>query len=312
MLCKTPHIELVPLLEKHGLPWDLYSRKGRLPKGLQWVAEKRRDIITELHLSGMSWARMIEVTGLSLGAIERGTRAMWNEASRQNRRDGMLRVCQSNVGRKMPWVTLNLQKAWAEGKFNFHRGRKRSREEKDLLKEIAARPENKQRRSVQFTNLWQQPEYRDALLAYHRSEEQRQIRSEAQTKRMAEHPEKWCCGIGAWVEPLRCTRPRIWTRSSFERKFVSLLDSHSEVDHYEFEPITRLPNGRWILPDFVVTWKDGHTSLIEVKPHYVLAQPLELKVSQRLCVAYQYSVTKGWAFQVWTEKGFEDVTRYTT
>ena len=40
MQCKTPHIELVPLLEKHGLSWELYSRKGRLPKGLRWVAEK--------------------------------------------------------------------------------------------------------------------------------------------------------------------------------------------------------------------------------------------------------------------------------
>jgi hypothetical protein len=50
----TAHPELIPLLERFGLTWQQFSRKGRLPKDLRWIAEKRREVITALHLTGMS------------------------------------------------------------------------------------------------------------------------------------------------------------------------------------------------------------------------------------------------------------------
>jgi hypothetical protein len=116
-MTSTLHSDLVPLLEKHGVTWGLFSRKGRLPKDQRWVGEKRRDIITELHLSGMSWTRMIEVTGLSLGAIERGTKATWNPASKKNRQENAARVGASRKGEKKPWLSERLKNEWGAGKF---------------------------------------------------------------------------------------------------------------------------------------------------------------------------------------------------
>ena len=97
-MTSIPHNDLVPLLEKHGVTWEQFSRRGRLPNGLHWVVEKRGAIITELHLSGMPWARMVEVTGLSLGAIERGTRAVGNSASRRNRQENAARTGRKGRG----------------------------------------------------------------------------------------------------------------------------------------------------------------------------------------------------------------------
>lgn len=116
-MISTPHPDLVPVLEKHGLSWSLFSKRGRLPKALSWVKEKRRDVITELHQAGMAWKTMVEVTRLSQGAIQRGTRVMWNDASRRNRQESAARVGAARKGERKPWLSARLKKEWAEGKF---------------------------------------------------------------------------------------------------------------------------------------------------------------------------------------------------
>ena len=123
---------------------------------------------------------------------------------------------------------------------------------------------------------------------------------------MSEHPSTGFRGRGAWVEPVRCTRPRIWTRSSYERIAVALLDADPTVKEYVFEPRIELPTERWILPDFVVSHLDETVTLLEVKASWVLALPYEHKIKMRLRDASTYAATQGWDFLVWTEKDFGD------
>lgn len=294
---------MAPLLEKHGVTWDQFRKKGRPPRGL---VEKRRAIVTELHEAGVSWAEMQRLTGLSLMGIQRLTRAVGCQAARANRAANAARVGRAGKGRKKPWLSQQLREDWAEGKFDFHRGRIRPVEEREVLRLASQRPEVRRRRRDAALRRWQDPHERARLVAYHRSEEVRCARSKAQTARMAEDPAKWSRGRGAWVEPLKCTKSRIWTRSSYERIVVGLLDDDSEVKSYVFEPRVELPSGRWMLPDFVVTHVDGDTTLIEVKASWVLELPGDHRIQRRLREAFSYANAMGWDFLIWTEKDFGD------
>ncbi len=293
------------MLEKHNLSWELFSCKGRLPKEFRWVAEKRRDIITELHTLGMPWARMIEVTGLSLGAIQRGTRAMWNDASRSNRQKSAAKIGHAGKGKRKPWLSERLRVEWSAGAFDFHRGRVRSEQEREKLRLSALRPEVKQLRHESSLRRWQNPEYREHLLRYHRSQEVRKERSQAQARRVQEHPEKWCRGRGALVFPKKCLRSPVWARSSYERIVMDILDADPEVLDYVFELRVELPDGRWILPDFVVRYKDGETFLLEVKASWVLQLPKGHKIQRRLFDASSFAYAQGWKFRVLTEKDWK-------
>jgi hypothetical protein len=258
---------------------------------------------------------MIEVTGLSLGAVERGTRAVGNKASRRNRQENAARTGRAGKGRKKPWLTERLHQEWAAGTFDFHRGRIRSPSEREILRLASARPEVRQRRRESAKRRWQNPELREQLLRYHRSEGVRRERSRAQTKRIQEHPEKWSkggWGRGAWLEPKKCTRARIWTRSSYERIVAALLDSDPSVQEYVFEPRVELPDGRWILPDFVVTHKNGEVALLEVKASWVLRLPDDHRIQRRLRDASSFAATQGWTFLVWTERDFGDARNNAT
>jgi hypothetical protein len=255
---------------------------------------------------------MVAVTGLSLGSIERGTRAVGNSASRRNRQETAARTARARKGEKKPWLTAQLKAAWDSGKYDFHHGRIRSVQVRETMWLAAQRPDVKQRRSQAALRRWQDPEERVRLLAYHQSEETRILRSKNTTKWMAENPHRCLRGIGAWVEPRKCTRPRIWTRSSYERVVVGLLDHDPDVISYTFEPRIELDNGRWILPDFVVIHKDGRITLVEVKASWVLALPTDSREQRRLSVASSFAATMGWEFLVWTEKDFANARHDTT
>jgi len=297
----TPPSELVLLLRKHGLSWAEFQKKGRPPPG---VVAKRQAIVTEIHMTGMPWVEMCRVTGLSVGAINRLTRAVGNAASLENRRANAARTGSAGKGARKPWLSEQLSADWASGKFDFHRGRIRSVAERESLRLAAARPEVRQQRRESALRRWQKPEERAQLLAFHRSVEERLKRSEAQTERMHREPSKWLRGIGAWVYPKKCSRSPIWTRSSYERVVVDLLERDASVTSYAFEPKVQLPSGRWILPDFVVYFGDGLITLIEVKASWVLGLPPEHKVQIRLRAACSYAESMGWEFMVWTEKDF--------
>lgn len=297
--------KLIPLLEKHGLTLGELQKKGRVPAE---IVEKRRNLVTELHEAGTPWSVMCKLTGLSLMGIQRLTLAAWNSASRANRAENAARVGRAGRGRKKPWLSESLQADWAKGKFDFHIGRVRSSEEKEAIRLASQRPEVRQRRSESSLCLWQKPDVRERLLAFHRSEEERSRRSRAQVQRMAEDPVKWSKGRGAWVEPKKCSKPKIWTRSSYERIVVGILDNDPDVKSYVFEPRVELPSGRWILPDFVVTHVDGHITLLEVKASWVLNLPEDHKVQKRLYRASSYAASKGWEFLIWTENDFGHYT----
>lgn len=295
----TAHPDLAPLLEKHGLSWEQFSRKGRLPKDLRWVAEKRRAIITEMHSAGTPWSRMIEVTGLSLGAIERGTSAAWNEASRKNRSDNAAAVGRSRRGEKKPWLTLRLKQTWDAGGFNHLRGRVRPPEELLRMKLAANRPEVRAAKVALMCSLWQQPEYRARLLAYHRSETVRRERSEQQSLRLKADPVKWTRGRGAWLSTSKGPS-RLWVRSSYEQQAIALLENDPNVLSYEYEP-RFVSGGRHFVPDFLVRYKTG-VVLIEVKSRWVLGLPENHSIVCRLRVARDYALSEGWEFQIWSER----------
>ncbi|OHD18651.1 MAG: hypothetical protein A2Y38_19460 [Spirochaetes bacterium GWB1_59_5] len=103
---------LVPLLEKHGLTWEVFRKKGRPDQG---VRDRRAALVTELHRVGTTWAEMMEITGLSNGAIQRLTQAMWNPESRkQASRCGRVTGA-SWKGKKRPG---QLERQWQKGDFD--------------------------------------------------------------------------------------------------------------------------------------------------------------------------------------------------
>lgn len=255
---------------------------------------------------------MAQVTGLSISGIQRLTLATGNAASRANRVAAATAVGHARKGEQKPWLSEQLRQAWGAGAFDFHRGRVRSSAERETLHLASLRPEVRERRSQAARRRWQCPKERERLLAYHRSEVVRRARSRAQVRRMSEDPVKWARGVGAWVDPVKCTRPRIWTRSSYERVVVRLLDTDPTVCEYVFEPRVELPTRRWILPDFVITHTDGTIVLLEVKASWVLALPEDHKVQRRLRDASTFAAAQGWEFLVWTEKDFGDAERRPT
>jgi hypothetical protein len=223
---KIPHPDLIPLLEKHCITWEEYQsvcRVGRTPKALAPLNEKKKAIITDLHLQGTPWAKMMEITGLSNGNIQRNTKGMWNEASRINVKESAAKVGHARKGEKKPWLTELMKKEWVAGKFDFHIGRVRSEEEMQILKDSQT-PELRAHMSKVRKDLWATAEYRDNLLDFHRSPEERAKRSASATEQSIKNPITY--GIAAWYEPAKCSKHPIYTRSSYERATCDLFDSH--------------------------------------------------------------------------------------
>jgi len=297
------HPQLLPLLEQHGLTLEMFRKRGRPPKG---VREKRSALVTELHQKGCTWVEMMEITGLSNGAIQRLTKAMWNEASRKNRQESASRTGHARSGEKKPWLSDQLRARWGAGDFDFHRGRVRSPEECEVLR-AAWTPERRAQaaRRVQ-EKVWGNPEVKKHLLAFHRSSEERARRSKAQVIRMQENPNKYLRGRASWVGTPKGTKDRVYVRSSYEKAAVTVLERLSNVTLYEYERRFELPDGKWVLPDFLVTWQNGSKTLIEVKAAWVLKLPASDKVQMRLKVAEHLADSQGWGFEIWTEKELDN------
>lgn len=294
-----PDARLVPLLEKHGISWEMFSKRGRPPKG---VREKRAAVVTELHAAGTTWEDMKVITGLSQGGIQRLTQAMWNPASKRNRQENGASVGRSQRGRTKPWLSEQMKAKWEAGDFDFHKGRVRSESERATLR-AAWTPSRRRATSEQFKALWRDPSYRNPLLAFHRSTEERARRSRAQSLRMEKDPVKWTRGKGQYVTATKCTNgTRFWVRSSYEVAAVVVLEGDPAVVSYTYEERILLDNGRVIKPDFLVLREDDSTHLIEVKAAWVFGLPDDHKVSERLATAQAVAHERGWSFAVWTEQ----------
>lgn len=134
MSTSTPHPRLAPLLGKHGLTFEQFNRKGRLPADLTWILERRSALVTELHAAGTPWKEMTEITGMGYGALNRLSTASWNEASRKNVSEGAAERGRARKGEKKPWLTAQMKQAWSTGKFDFHRGKLWTAEQKERLR----------------------------------------------------------------------------------------------------------------------------------------------------------------------------------
>lgn len=296
------HPDLLPLLEKHNITPNDFARRGRLPKEVsEFIVKARKAIVTELHERGTSWADMLAITGLSQGGIQRLTDAMWNPASRFTVRRVGKNVGTSWKGKKRPG---QLERQWESGVFDFFKGRKLTDAQKQHLRESWTE-DHRQRAGVHSKNLWSDTAVRDRLLSFHRSTEQRQKRSESQTLRMRANPEKYARGKSQWVDTPKGTTGRVFVRSSYEVKAVAKLEADATVLLYEYERRICLPNGKWMLPDFIALREGGIVTLVEVKSAWVLGLPGDSKEQNRLRVARDYSASQGWSFEVWTEKDLE-------
>jgi hypothetical protein len=290
------HPRLEALLEKYNITPVEWYKKGRATAN---IVQIRSAFITELHNEGTSWADMIAITGFSNGCIQRLTRAKGNPKTRERRAEMARKVGRAGLGRKRPG---QLERMWEAGVFDHLRGMKLSEERCEKLK-ASWTEERRQHLSQRKIEKWREPGYREKLMAFHTSMEERARRSQAQSLRMAENPNKWARGRGAYVMVTKVPgKSTIWTRSSYERRAVLVLESDPTVSAYTYEPPLRLPNGKEIRPDFVVCRTDGTVCLIEVKASWVLGLDPSHKVLQRLDVARKEAYRRGWDFNVWTEK----------
>ena len=183
----NPHPQLVPLLEKHGITWEAFSKRGRPASGIR---DKRASIVTELHSDGISWGDLMAITGLSNGGIQRLTGAMWNPNSRERVKEIGRGIGSSWKGKTRPG---QLEAQWAAGVFDSLRGRIRSDAEKAKLK-AGWTPEKRSKMADRSRALWEDPSIRDRILAFHRSPEERARRSAAQALRLAQNPAQWSRG----------------------------------------------------------------------------------------------------------------------
>ena len=290
------HADLAPLLDKHGISWETFSKRGRPPKG---VSEIRSAIVTELHATGRTWSEVMQVTGLSNGAVQRLTHAKRNPNTMARVRAMASELGKSGAGVQKPWLSESLKARWADGHFDFHRA-PRSEEDRATLRASWTK-ERRLKLSRIRIRLWADPSYRDSLVAYHRSPEVRQQRSILQATRMARSPATFVRGVRSLVFVMKCDNLLlIHTRSSYETAVVHILESDPRVRSYIYEPTMSDDNGI-LFPDFVVGWDDETTTLVEVKAHWVTRMPADHKVSVRLDRSRRLAKRMGWAFDIWTE-----------
>jgi hypothetical protein len=296
---QDPHPLLTPLLTEYGVSYADFRKVGRVPRGL---VEVRSAIVTRLHESGMAWAAMVEVTGLSNGSIQRLTRAKGCPAAKKNRAENAARVGHACKGKAKPALSASLKSRWARGDFNHLRGRVRTPEERSRLQSTWT-PERRQHHSEIRKLLWATPAYRNGLVSFHRSPEQRVLRSHAQSARMLSDPEKWTWGRGASITGAKHQGPStFWVRSSHEVAAVRVLEADPEVVAYLYEPRFTLADGTFAMPDFKVFLRDGTAKLVEVKAAWVLSLPTSHRKAIRLAVYRELAQAEGLPFEVWTEK----------
>ena len=295
----APHPKLSPLLAKHNISHADFIKKGRPAKGTgEVLVSARRAIITELHAQGTSWAEMLEVTGLGRGSIQRLTGAMWNSETRKRVKENGVRTGKLWKGKPRPG---QLERQWAAGTFDFHRGRVRPESERQALRD-GWTPDRRQGAGQNSLRNWSDPEVRAKIMAFHTSPEERARRSAAQAQRMKDAPGVYVRGRAEWVDTPKGLHERAYVRSSYEKAAVAHLESDPDVVRYEHERLLSLLDGRWFLPDFIVERANARVVLIEVKAAWVLTHSDCDDVRQRLALSESFAKEQGWEFAIWTER----------
>ena len=124
---------------------------------------------------------------------------------------------------------------------------------------------------------------------------------------------KWVCKLRVEKQvPLKNRRhgyyetkkanPKImYYQSSYELKAATILDEMENVDHYITQHNFSI-DGRDRVTDFIVSWKDGTKTILEIKPVKRLDQFQSQIEDNR-----EYAKRNGWGFEIWTESnlGFD-------
>lgn len=281
------------LLDMFGLTLEQLQKKGR---GAGNFKEKKSDLITYLHEQGYSWAEMCDITGLGNATIQRLTKAKGCKAVQDK-----MKIIGQNAGASTKGMDRHeqLKRQWEKGDFEFHRGRVRPQQEKDKIKEAWKSTELRGRASENTKKfVWGNKETRKKLLDFHQNPTERSKRSNTQALRMKQNPNKYVRGIKTIEITPKGDRENVIVRSSYEAKTIKILESDPNVSSYIYEPIYKVGENT-IIPDFLVTYKDGSRTLIEVKSHWALGQE---KVIKRLSLSEKLATENGWGYQTWTEK----------
>lgn len=88
----------------------------------------------------------------------------------------------------------------------------------------------------------------------------------------------------------------LYYQSSYELKAMTLLDCIDEVVSYTNQN-RFIENGNERYMDFLVIWKNGDRSIVEVKPKKMIKECQEQLKDNK-----QFANKQGWKFTVWTEK----------
>jgi len=288
---------LEEFLERNKISLEDFKSKKRT------MFKFKREFITQLHTNGLTWNEMSEVSGMSIGSIARWTQAKGCEATKRNRIENGVLTGKSRKGEKKPWLSKQMKKAWAEGKFDTQINQKLSEKQKEKLKNSWTK-ERKIQASKAMGERWATRKYRDKLMEYHTSKEERARRSKAQVERMQNTPELYIRGKHSYVQSPKCLNKKgsFLVRSSYEKKMIEIINSSKEITAFEYEKRFHLKNGKYILPDFILHMNTGIVKMVEVKAKWVFISTNRQKILKRLESAWQIAISKGFKFEIWCEQ----------
>ena len=112
-----------------------------------------------------------------------------------------------------------------------------------------------------------------------------------------------------WHESTKMNR-KYYYRSGYEKAVFECLDVLPEIEAYVVEPF-KIPyifdaGVHEYTPDLIVTFRDGHKELWEIKP---ISQTLLEQNQCKWKAAAAACLTRGWKFVVITEKGINKLKR---
>jgi hypothetical protein len=119
---------------------------------------------------------------------------------------------------------------------------------------------------------------------------------------MLQTPTTYLMGRFGYVSTPKGVGSKARVRSSYEAAAIAVLEADTAVTKYSYELVFGVEGGRWIIPDFLVEYSTGITTLVEVKASWVLSLPSDHKVRQRLELSRRLAERNNWHFEIWTEK----------
>jgi len=114
-----------------------------------------------------------------------------------------------------------------------------------------------------------------------------------------------------WVYT-ECSAPKVWVRSSWERRVLAVFDQYPDIEHVTVEPF-RIPYSylgaeHYYIPDFLLELEGGICEVWEVKPKLFTQKNRNIAKFQ---AALEYCRAKHWHFRVVTLSDIERMEQLT-